>query len=221
MISSFLNPKHHIVLFTRSPELKYSPDEFGGSDCLLATAVRPKAKSHVQRRCQWPSRSRRRHHCSNHHLSSANCKNNLSVFLSLSSDTATISISNGDLAILQVNTRQQTERVAKKGLRNLDGSSSPPQSRPTSTLLQIIQVCIHAFGIIIFLYYRDCELVCCVLWQVLQTEGWGGLYSGLKPSLLGTAASQVDSSSQIRFYRLKSSWSSNCWLVASGNDFAV
>jgi len=29
------------------------------------------------------------------------------------------------------------------------------------------------------------------LYQVIRTEGWGGLYSGLKPSLLGTAASQV------------------------------
>lgn len=28
-------------------------------------------------------------------------------------------------------------------------------------------------------------------YQVIRTEGWGGLYSGLKPSLLGTAASQV------------------------------
>lgn len=27
--------------------------------------------------------------------------------------------------------------------------------------------------------------------QVIKTEGWGGLYSGLKPSLVGTAASQV------------------------------
>ncbi|KAG8632160.1 hypothetical protein MANES_18G000051v8 [Manihot esculenta] len=26
--------------------------------------------------------------------------------------------------------------------------------------------------------------------QVIKTEGWGGLYSGLKPSLFGTAASQ-------------------------------
>lgn len=26
--------------------------------------------------------------------------------------------------------------------------------------------------------------------QLIQTEGWGGLYSGLKPSLIGTAASQ-------------------------------
>ncbi|KAE8810253.1 peroxisomal nicotinamide adenine dinucleotide carrier-like [Hordeum vulgare] len=26
--------------------------------------------------------------------------------------------------------------------------------------------------------------------QLVQTEGWGGLYSGLKPSLIGTAASQ-------------------------------
>lgn len=29
--------------------------------------------------------------------------------------------------------------------------------------------------------------------QVIRSEGWGGLYSGLKPSLLGTAASQVSS----------------------------
>nr|KYP60063.1 Peroxisomal membrane protein PMP47A [Cajanus cajan] len=28
------------------------------------------------------------------------------------------------------------------------------------------------------------------LCQVIGSEGWGGLYSGLKPSLLGTAASQ-------------------------------
>ncbi|XP_047323301.1 peroxisomal nicotinamide adenine dinucleotide carrier-like isoform X1 [Impatiens glandulifera] len=55
-----------------------------------------------------------------------------------------------------VNTRQQTERVAKK---------SPSKSQSNgSTLIQIL--------------------------QVVRTEGWGGLYSGLKPSLLGTAASQ-------------------------------
>ncbi|KAF5956150.1 hypothetical protein HYC85_009006 [Camellia sinensis] len=33
-------------------------------------------------------------------------------------------------------------------------------------------------------YYSD--------YKVVRGEGWGGLYSGLKPSLLGTAASQVD-----------------------------
>ena len=27
--------------------------------------------------------------------------------------------------------------------------------------------------------------------QVIKNEGWGGLYSGLKPSLFGTVASQV------------------------------
>ncbi|XP_059459899.1 peroxisomal nicotinamide adenine dinucleotide carrier-like [Corylus avellana] len=67
-----------------------------------------------------------------------------------------------------VNTRQQTERVSKKGSRNSDGSSLTSKSHAaapaTGTLLQIL--------------------------QVIRTEGWGGLYSGLKPSLLGTAASQ-------------------------------
>ncbi|KAI4321711.1 hypothetical protein MLD38_035060 [Melastoma candidum] len=67
-----------------------------------------------------------------------------------------------------VNTRQQTERVAKKGLKDLDGSGKNDSSvvkRPAGgTILQIL--------------------------QVIKTEGWGGLYSGLKPSLLGTAASQ-------------------------------
>ncbi|KAK9928573.1 hypothetical protein M0R45_025702 [Rubus argutus] len=54
-----------------------------------------------------------------------------------------------------VNTRQQTERVAKQ---------SSASSKRLGTLLQIL--------------------------QVIRTDGWGGLYSGLKPSLLGTAASQ-------------------------------
>ncbi|KAK9270318.1 hypothetical protein L1049_025896 [Liquidambar formosana] len=63
-----------------------------------------------------------------------------------------------------VNTRQQTERVAKKGRIKPDGSL-PPSNRPAGgTLLQIL--------------------------QVIRSEGWGGLYSGLRPSLLGTAASQ-------------------------------
>ncbi|KZV39820.1 peroxisomal nicotinamide adenine dinucleotide carrier [Dorcoceras hygrometricum] len=53
-----------------------------------------------------------------------------------------------------VNTRQQTERVAKKDAAPAYGS----------TLAQIV--------------------------QVIRSEGLGGLYSGLKPSLLGTAASQ-------------------------------
>ncbi|PIN15076.1 putative mitochondrial carrier protein [Handroanthus impetiginosus] len=58
-----------------------------------------------------------------------------------------------------VNTRQQTERVAKK-----DSVPSPATQPAGSTLLHIF--------------------------QVIRTEGLGGLYSGLKPSLLGTAASQ-------------------------------
>jgi adenine nucleotide transporter 17 len=61
-----------------------------------------------------------------------------------------------------VNTRQQTERVAKKGLPSPISDDSAP--RTPGTLLQIL--------------------------QVVKSEGFGGLYSGLKPSLLGTAASQ-------------------------------
>ncbi|XP_052188990.1 peroxisomal nicotinamide adenine dinucleotide carrier-like [Diospyros lotus] len=59
-----------------------------------------------------------------------------------------------------VNTRQQVKRVAKKGQAS---SAQPSDHRPGSTLVQIF--------------------------QVLKNEGWGGLYSGLRPSLLGTAAS--------------------------------
>ncbi|KAJ7973657.1 Peroxisomal nicotinamide adenine dinucleotide carrier like [Quillaja saponaria] len=62
-----------------------------------------------------------------------------------------------------VNTRQQTERVAKKGLTFRYSDSAPAAA--AGTLVQIL--------------------------QVLRNEGWGGLYSGLKPSLFGTAASQV------------------------------
>lgn len=61
------------------------------------------------------------------------------------------------IAALQVNTRQQTERVAK--------GSIPSSSPARNTLIQIF--------------------------HLIKTEGIGGLYSGLKPSLLGTAASQV------------------------------
>lgn len=60
-----------------------------------------------------------------------------------------------------VNTRQQTERITKKALSGQPKHPTPP---PAGTLLQIV--------------------------HVIRTEGWGGLYSGLKPSLLGTAASQ-------------------------------
>lgn len=62
-----------------------------------------------------------------------------------------------------VNTRQQTERVLKKGKDGGHGTL-PSANRPSgSTLVQIL--------------------------QVIKTEGWGGLYSGLKPSLFGTVAS--------------------------------
>ncbi|KAK6145008.1 hypothetical protein DH2020_021828 [Rehmannia glutinosa] len=61
-----------------------------------------------------------------------------------------------------VNTRQQTERVAKKEKDSIPSPSTRPAG---STLLHIF--------------------------QVFKSEGLGGLYSGLKPSLLGTAASQA------------------------------
>ncbi|KAK3028978.1 hypothetical protein RJ639_038181 [Escallonia herrerae] len=62
-----------------------------------------------------------------------------------------------------VNTRQQTERVARKG--PTPRGSLPPNPSAGGTLVQIL--------------------------QVVSSEGLGGLYSGLKPSLFGTAASQV------------------------------
>lgn len=62
-----------------------------------------------------------------------------------------------------VNTRQQTERTLKRNKQSLLPQSSNSTKAP-GTLLQIF--------------------------QVIGSEGWGGLYSGLKPSLLGTAASQ-------------------------------
>lgn len=71
------------------------------------------------------------------------------------------------MLVLQVNTRQQTERVAKKG------KNSPAHQLPAAggTLIQIF--------------------------QVIKNEGFGGLYSGLRPSLLGTAASQVADCDQL------------------------
>ncbi|XP_062101680.1 peroxisomal nicotinamide adenine dinucleotide carrier-like [Humulus lupulus] len=59
-----------------------------------------------------------------------------------------------------VNTRQQTERRAKR-------VSAPGATSPTPTASALVQIL-----------------------QVIKNEGWGGLYSGLKPSLFGTAASQ-------------------------------
>ncbi|URE34140.1 Mitochondrial carrier protein [Musa troglodytarum] len=69
-----------------------------------------------------------------------------------------------------VNTRQQTERIAKKTSLaasasggDLSSSGAAPSSAD-GTIYQIL--------------------------QLFKMEGWGGLYSGLKPSLVGTAASQ-------------------------------
>lgn len=79
-----------------------------------------------------------------------------------------------------MNTRQQTERRAKSKLSHRNNSkitssssssssdaaaasSSSCSSTSTSTLVQLL--------------------------EVIRSEGWGGLYSGLKPSLFGTAAS--------------------------------
>ncbi|PNY08360.1 peroxisomal nicotinamide adenine dinucleotide carrier-like protein [Trifolium pratense] len=67
-----------------------------------------------------------------------------------------------------VNTRQQTERTLKKNKQSL-----LPQSSNTTTTDSSSS---PGFFVQIF--------------QVIGNEGWGGLYSGLKPSLLGTAASQ-------------------------------
>ncbi|KMZ75772.1 Mitochondrial carrier family [Zostera marina] len=74
-----------------------------------------------------------------------------------------------------VNTRQQTERIdvktaKKKEIRGSSGDRGEERSilergtQSRGTLLQVL--------------------------QVIRTEGWGGLYSGLKPSLFGTATSQ-------------------------------
>lgn len=65
-----------------------------------------------------------------------------------------------------VNTRQQTERIAKKNA-NLtvagEGADGDGEFSRKGTFFQML--------------------------QVIRVEGWGGLYSGLKPSLVGTAAS--------------------------------
>ncbi|KAK6137806.1 hypothetical protein DH2020_028447 [Rehmannia glutinosa] len=75
-----------------------------------------------------------------------------------------------------VNTRQQTERVAKKEKDSIPSPSTRPAG---STLLHIFQ------SISPVDRSTDCSR------QVFKSEGLGGLYSGLKPSLLGTAASQA------------------------------
>ncbi|KAK9130602.1 hypothetical protein Sjap_011089 [Stephania japonica] len=63
--------------------------------------------------------------------------------------------------IQTVNTRQQTERIVRKDTPTATQNCNYAKG---NTLLQII--------------------------QVIRSEGWGGLFSGLKPSLFGTAASQ-------------------------------
>ncbi|XP_043725589.1 peroxisomal nicotinamide adenine dinucleotide carrier-like [Telopea speciosissima] len=68
-----------------------------------------------------------------------------------------------------VNTRQQTDRIAKKGL--ISDSNSGRESFSSQS---------HSNG-------SDSTLR--KILQVIRTEGWGGLYRGLKPSLFGTAAS--------------------------------
>ncbi|PON35898.1 Mitochondrial carrier domain containing protein [Parasponia andersonii] len=66
-----------------------------------------------------------------------------------------------------VNTRQQTERRAKRVAGAGAGAGAGAASTSSSTTSPLVQIL-----------------------QVIKNEGWGGLYSGLKPSLLGTAASQ-------------------------------
>lgn len=64
-----------------------------------------------------------------------------------------------------VNTRQQTERKLKADDdKNLSERTVARSKLPVGTLHQI--------------------------YQVIREEGWGGLYSGLMPSMVGTAASQ-------------------------------
>ncbi|CAK8570834.1 unnamed protein product [Lathyrus sativus] len=70
-----------------------------------------------------------------------------------------------------VNTRQQTERtLLKRNKQSLVPQSSNGIATASSSSSS------SGFFLQIF--------------QVIGNEGWGGLYSGLKPSLLGTAASQ-------------------------------
>ncbi|XP_042445997.1 peroxisomal nicotinamide adenine dinucleotide carrier-like isoform X2 [Zingiber officinale] len=66
--------------------------------------------------------------------------------------------------IQTVNTRQQTERIAKKTSQaSVIGGGHLPSSGGTIS----------------------------EMFQLIKMEGWGGLYSGLKPSLVGTATSQL------------------------------
>lgn len=174
--------------------------------------------SDVERSGEWACRSWRWYHRSDHYLSPPNGTKShsptslsfctvvvLAVIPFLFLWNSVLSSSEGrDSVCLQVNTRQQTERVAKKGLRNSDGSLPTSKrhevARPTNTLLQIIQVSfLFSFLFFFHSFFRTNgrNFSQFFIWldgyQVIRTEGWGGLYSGLRPSLFGTAASQVGS----------------------------
>eukprot|EP00249_Psilotum_nudum_P020177 c27590_g1_i1 orf=513-1673(-) len=68
-----------------------------------------------------------------------------------------------------VNTRQQTDRKAKSSALQASNSTSKlhEQSKQINSVNTVQEMC-----------------------KVLKEEGWGGLYRGLTPSLVGTAASQ-------------------------------
>lgn len=68
-----------------------------------------------------------------------------------------------------VNTRQQTERKAKAAsAQDTDAALAFAKAYPTAKQRGTIQE----------------------IFKVIKNEGWGGLYRGLRPSLLGTACSQ-------------------------------
>ncbi|WOL19510.1 peroxisomal nicotinamide adenine dinucleotide carrier-like [Canna indica] len=77
-----------------------------------------------------------------------------------------------------VNTRQQTERIAKKAspAAVTSGGGAPPSGSEKDAAPPTTS---HSAGGTVY-----------QMLQLIRTEGWGGLYSGLKPSLVGTAASQ-------------------------------
>ncbi|XP_024377489.1 peroxisomal nicotinamide adenine dinucleotide carrier isoform X2 [Physcomitrium patens] len=69
-----------------------------------------------------------------------------------------------------VNTRQQTERTAKRGkvAEDEEGALAFAKAYPTKLQKGTLQE----------------------IWEVIKNDGWGGLYRGLLPSLVGTACSQ-------------------------------
>jgi len=70
-----------------------------------------------------------------------------------------------------VNTRQQTERKAKAGkaVEDVEGALAFAKAYPKKDLQKGT---LHE------------------IWKVIKNEGWGGLYRGLTPSIIGTACSQ-------------------------------